>query len=164
MFCCSCGTEVPENADVCPSCGCDPKSGGKFCHICGAAITDGAVWHCSWAFCRSCATAIRENSDTLSTKAEAATLADYVELKQDGRRGAPMGTLGLIGLCVLVFILELCRFGWDPSAADLLAKGPKTPHVHCEMKNAPVQKASGQESPNLALAENLLPAIAAHRQ
>lgn len=123
MFCGSCGKELPEDAGVCPSCGCDPKSGGKFCHICGAAITDGAVWHCSWAFCRSCATAIRENSDTLPTKAEVATLADYVELKQGGRRGAPMGTLGLIGLCVLVFILELCRFGWDPSAADLLAMG-----------------------------------------
>ena len=57
------------------------------------------------------------------TSADVATLADYVELTQGGRNDAPMGTLGLIGLCILVFLLELCRFGWDPSAADLLAMG-----------------------------------------
>lgn len=55
--------------------------------------------------------------------ADVATLADYVELTQGGRNGAPMGTLGLIGLCILVFILVLCRFGWNPSAANLLAMG-----------------------------------------
>lgn len=73
-------------------------------------------------FCPFCGSSVKADF-IIDANVEVATLAEYVELKRGGRSGFPLGTLGLIGLCMLVFILELCRFGWDPSAADLLAIG-----------------------------------------
>lgn len=87
-----------------------------FCTSCGKEATAGA------RFCPFCGSSVKADS-VIDDSVDVATFAEYVELTQGGRNGVPIGTLGLIGLCTLVFILELCRFGWDPSAVDLLAMG-----------------------------------------
>ena len=42
MFCRNCGTQIPNNAQVCPSCGA-PQGRTKFCSNCGSAVAMNAV-------------------------------------------------------------------------------------------------------------------------
>lgn len=53
----------------------------------------------------------------------ATTLDSFIELKGCSRITSPNATIALIGLCSLAFLIELCRFGIDPTATQLLSMG-----------------------------------------
>lgn len=61
--------------------------------------------------------------DAYKRPENAQTLDDFIEAKHCSKVGIPCGTLGLVATCVTVYLIEYFRFGWFPSASELLAMG-----------------------------------------
>lgn len=60
MFCRNCGSELPENADICTDCGVKPRKESNYCHNCGAETNE------NQDMCTECGTALTAGTSSSS--------------------------------------------------------------------------------------------------